>query len=67
MAGKTYTANTDDEGIVTFTLKDSPKTYNIKVTYNGNTYYTPTAKTVNIKVVKPTIKISKEGKNGSHL
>ena len=59
VAGKTYTAYTDDEGIASFKIKDTPKTFNVKVTYKGNKYYTGTAKSIKVKVVKPIIKASK--------
>lgn len=59
MGGKTYTALTNDEGIASFKVKDTPKTFNIKVIYKGNKYFTGTTKSIKVKVVKPTIKISK--------
>lgn len=59
MGGKTYTAHTNDEGIASFKIKDTPKTFNVKVIYKGNKYYTGTTKSVKVKVVKPTIKASK--------
>jgi len=59
MGGKTYTSRTDEDGIATFNIKNTPKTFNIKVTYKGNKYYTGTTKTVKVKVVKPIIKASK--------
>ena len=58
-SGKTYTAYTDNNGIATFKIKDSPKTFNVNIIYKGNYYYDGTAKTVKIKVVKPIIKFSK--------
>ena len=59
MAGKTYTASTNNNGIAVFKIKDSPKSFNIKVVYKGNKYYTGSSKSINVKVVKPTIKASK--------
>ena len=59
MGGKTYTARTNDEGIASFKVKDTPKTFNIKVIYKGNKYYTGTTKSIKVKVVKPTINVSK--------
>ena len=59
MAGKTYTAYTNNNGMATFNIKDTPKTYNINVIYKGNSYYTGTSKSIKVKVVKPIIKASK--------
>ena len=59
MAGKTYTGYTDDEGIATFKIKNSPKTFNVNVIYKGNKYYAGTTKSIKVKIVKPTIKASK--------
>ena len=59
MAGKTYTARTNDDGIASFKIKDNPKTFNVKVTYKGNKYYAGNSKTIKVKVVKPIIKASK--------
>lgn len=59
MAGKTYTATTNSNGIASFQIKDTVKTFNVKVTYKGNKYYTGSEKTIKVKVVKPTIKASK--------
>lgn len=59
IAGKTYTAYTNNNGIASFNIKDTPKTYTIKVSYNGNSYYTGTSKSIKVKVVKPIIKASK--------
>ncbi len=59
MAGKTYTTTTNKNGIATFSIKDTPKTFNIKIVYNGNENYTAATKTLKVKVVKPTIKASK--------
>ena len=59
MAGKTYTARTNDDGIASFEIKDNPKTFNVKVTYKGNKYYAGNSKTIKVKVVKPIIKASK--------
>lgn len=59
IAGKTYTAKTNDEGIASFKIKDTPKSFNVKVTYKGNKYYDGTAKSIKVKVVKPIIKTAK--------
>ena len=59
MAGKTYTASTNNNGIAVFKIKDSPKSFNIKAVYKGNKYYTGSSKSIKVKVVKPTIKASK--------
>ena len=59
LAGKTYYANTNNEGIASFKIIDTPKTFNVKVNYKGNSYYTGTSKSIKVKVVKPTIKASK--------
>ena len=59
MAGKTYTAYTNNNGMATFNIKDTPKTYNINVIYKGNSYYTGTSKSIKVNVVKPIIKASK--------
>ena len=59
VGSKTYTAKTDKNGIATFKIKNSPKTFNIKVSYKGNKYYTGTTKSIKAKIVKPIIKASK--------
>lgn len=59
IAGKTYTAYTDFDGIARFNIKNAPKTYSVKVIYKGNKYYTGSSKTIKVKVVKPIIKASK--------
>jgi hypothetical protein len=59
IAGKTYTAVTNNNGIASFKIQDSPNNFNVKVSYKGNDYYTGTAKTVKVKIVKPTIKAEK--------
>ena len=59
MGGKTYTSRTNDEGIASFKVKDTPKTFNVKVIYKGNNYYAGTTKSIKVKLVKPTIKASK--------
>ena len=59
IAGKTYTAYTNNNGIASFKIKDSPKTFKINVIYKGNSYYTGTSKSINVKIVKPIIKASK--------
>jgi hypothetical protein len=69
MGGKTYTFNTDKNGIATFKIKDTPKNFNVKVTYNGNKYYSGSAKSIKVKIVKPIIKASKTTirKNGKFV
>ena len=59
IGGKTYSAYTDDDGIARFKIKDTPKTFNVKVTYKGNKYHTGTSKSIKVKIVKPIIKASK--------
>ena len=59
MAGKTYSAFSDSNGVASFNIKNTPKTFSINIVYKGNSYYTGTAKTVKVKVVKPIIKASK--------
>lgn len=67
--GKTYTAYTNGMGIASFKIKDTPKAFNVKVVYKGNSYYTGTSKTINVNVVKPIIKASKTKirKNGKFV
>lgn len=69
IAGKTYTSYTSDDGTASFKIKDTPKSFNVKVVYSGNKHYTGTAKTIKVKVVKPTIKASKTTirKNGKFV
>ena len=69
MAGKTYTTNTNKNGIVSFKIKDTPKTFNVKVIYKGNEYYTGNEKSIKVKVVKPIITASKTTirKNGKFV
>ena len=57
--GKTYTSFTDDNGIATFKIKDTSKSFKINVIYNGNKYYAGTSKSIKVNVVKPIIKASK--------
>ena len=59
IAGKTYSAKTSAAGIASFKIKDTPKSFNVKVIYKGNSNYTGTTKSIKVKVVKPTIKASK--------
>jgi hypothetical protein len=59
IGGKTYTAHTNNDGIATFKIKDTPKTFNVNVIYGGNAYYTGASKSIKVKVVKPIIKASK--------
>jgi len=59
VAGKTYTTYTDSNGIATFKIKDTPKSFSVKVIYKGNSYYTGTDKSIKVKIVKPIIKASK--------
>ena len=69
MAGKTYTTNTNKNGIASFKIKDTPKTFNVKVIYKGNEYYTGNEKSIKVKVVKPIITASKTTirKNGKFV
>ena len=59
IAGKIYTSYTNNNGIASFNIKDTPKTFNVNVIYIGNAYYTGTAKSLKVNVVKPIIKASK--------
>ncbi|WP_405298149.1 hypothetical protein [Methanobrevibacter sp.] len=59
IAGNTYTAYTNKDGIASFKVKNTPKTFNVNVIYKGNAYYTGTAKSIKVNVVKPIIKASK--------
>ena len=59
IAGKIYTSYTNNNGIASFEIKNNPKTFNVKVIYKGNVYYTATSKSIKVKVVKPIIKASK--------
>ena len=59
VAGKTYTAYTNNEGVAIFKIKDTPKSFSINIVYKGNGYYTGTSKSIKVKVVKPIIKASK--------
>ncbi len=59
IGSKTYNSYTNKNGIATFAIKNSPKTFNVKVIYKGNKYYTGTTKSIKVKVVKPIIKASK--------
>ena len=69
MAGKTYTTTTNKNGIASFKIKDTPKTFNVKVIYKGNEYYTGSEKSIKVKVVKPIITASKTTirKNGKFV
>ena len=69
MAGKTYTTNTNKNGIASFKIKDTPKTFNVKVIYKGNEYHTGNEKSIKVKVVKPIITASKTTirKNGKFV
>ncbi|WP_405268122.1 hypothetical protein [Methanobrevibacter sp.] len=58
IGSKTYTASTNKNGIASFKIKNTPKTFNVKVIYKGNKYYTGTTKSIKVKVVKPIIKAS---------
>ena len=69
MAGKTYNTYTNNKGIASFKIKDTPKTFKVKVIYKGNGYYTGTEKSIKVKVVKPIITSSKTTirKNGKFV
>ena len=59
MAGKAYaTIKTDKNGIAKLTLKNNPKQYSVKISFNGKNYV-GSSKTIKVKIVKPTIKASK--------
>ena len=59
ISGNIYTAYTNKDGIVSFKVKNTPKTFNVNVIYKGNAYYTGTTKSIKVNVVKPIIKASK--------
>lgn len=59
MGGKTYYAKTNSKGIATFIIKSNPRTFNIKVIYKGNSYFSGTTKSIKAKIVKPIIKASR--------
>lgn len=57
--GRTYTGTTDANGVVSVKVKNAPKSFRVSVSYSGNGYYTGSAASLKVKVVKPIIKISK--------
>ena len=59
IGSKIYTSYTNDYGIASFKINNSPKTFKANVIYKGNVYYTGTSKSIKVKVVKPIIKASK--------
>lgn len=58
LGGITYTAKTDKNGIAKVNIKNKPKTYTAKITFNGQNYI-GSSKSIKVKIVKPTIKASK--------
>ena len=58
LGGNAYTVKTDKNGIAKLTIKNKPKTYTAKITFNGHNYI-GSSKSVKVKVVKPIIKFSK--------
>lgn len=58
VGGKSYPINTDKNGIAKLTLKNNPKQYAVKISFNGKNYV-ESSKTIKVKIVKPTIKASK--------
>jgi predicted outer membrane repeat protein len=58
VGGNVYTIKTDKNGIAKLTLKNNPKTYSVKITFNGDNYI-GSSKSVKVKIVKPIIKASK--------
>lgn len=59
LGGKEYSVKTDKNGIAKLTVKNKPKTYTAKITYDGNEYLKSSSKSVKVKIVKPIIKASK--------
>lgn len=57
IGGTIYTVKTDKNGIAKVTVKNQPKTYTAKITYNGNNYIAPT-KSVKVTVKKATPKLT---------
>lgn len=55
---KTYTRNTNKNGVAELNIKLSPGTYSIVVSYNGSESFNPSSKTFSIKVLKNVPKIT---------
>ena len=58
VGGTTYSVKTDKNGIAKLTITNKPKTYTAKITFNGANYVA-SSKSLKVKIVKPTIKVSK--------
>lgn len=58
LGGNSYTVKTDKNGIAKLNIKNKPKTYAAKITFNGKNYI-GSSKSIKVKVVKPIIKPSK--------
>lgn len=58
LGGIVYTINTDKNGIAKLNIKTTPKNGIAKITFNGNNYI-GSSKTIKVKVVKPSITVSK--------
>lgn len=57
--GKTYSAKTNSKGVATFklTLK-TVKTYTVSLKFAGDSYYTASAKSIKVKVIKTKTKLT---------
>ena len=53
-----YKVKTDKNGIAKLNIKNKPKTYTAKITFNGKNYIA-SSKSVKVRIVKPIIKASK--------
>ena len=51
--GKTYTATTNSKGVATFKLSlTAVKTYTVSLKFAGDSYYTASTKSINVRVIK---------------
>lgn len=58
LKGSVYTVKTDKNGIAKLTIKNKPKTYSAKITFNSYNYI-GSSKSIKVKIVKPILKASK--------
>ena len=58
LGGNTYNIKTDKNGIAKLAIKNKPKKYTAKITFNGKNYI-GSSKSIKVNIVKPTIKASK--------
>lgn len=65
LGGSKYVIKTDKNGIAILNIKNKPKKYVAKITFNGNKYAS-SSKSIKVKILKPVIKASnlKIRKNG---